>query len=68
MNRASFRVEVGTSGFLSISDFNSTVSAELEQGSQSLSSVEEWYSSCLLSCSRGDRPLVELYLEPAAFS
>ena len=34
MNRASCRVEEGTSGFLSISDFDSSISAELEQESQ----------------------------------
>ena len=68
MNRASSGVEAGTSGFLSISDFNRRVSAELEQESQASSCVEEWNSACLSSRSRGDRPLVELYLEPAAFS
>ena len=58
--RASSRVEAGTSGFLSISDSDPRVSAELEQESQASSCVEEWNSACLLSCSRGDRPLVEL--------
>ena len=67
MNRASSRVEVGTSRFLSISDFDRRVSAELEQESQASSCVEKWKSACLLSCSRGDRPLLELYLEPVAF-
>ena len=67
MNRASYRVEAGTSGFLSISDFDRTVSAELEQESQASFCVKEWSSTCLWSSSRGDRPLVELYLEPAAF-
>ena len=68
MNRASSRVEAGTSVFLSISDFDHRVSAELEQESQAPSCVEEWNSTCLLHRSRGDRTLVELYLEPAAFS
>ena len=40
MNRASSRVEAGTSGFLSISDIDLGVSVELEQGSQALSYVE----------------------------
>ena len=65
--RASSRVEVGTSGFLTISDFDCRVSVELEQESQASSCVEEWNSLCLSSCSRGDGPLVELYLEPANF-
>ena len=68
MNRASSRVEVGTSGFLSISDYDRRVSAELEHESQALSCVEEWNSTCLSSCSWGDRPLVKWYLEPEAFS
>ena len=68
MNRASFRVEVGTSGFLSISDIDLRVSSDLEQGAQASSFVEAWNSNCLFSCSWGIRPLVELYLEPAAFS
>ena len=57
MNRASSRVEAGTSGFLSISDFDCRASAELEQESQASSCVEEWNSACLWSCSRGDMPL-----------
>ena len=65
---AAFQVEAGTSGFLSISDTDCRVSAELEEESQASSCVDEWNSACLSSCSRGDRPLVELYLEPAAFS
>ena len=68
MNKASSRVEAGTSGFLSISDIDLGVSAELEQGSQASSCVEARNSGCLLSCSWGVRPVVELYLEPAAFS
>ena len=66
--RASSRVEAGTSGFLTISDFDCRVSVELEQDSQASSCVEEWNSACLSSCSRGDGPLVELYLEPANLS
>ena len=68
MNRTSSRVEAGTSEFLSIFDFDRSISAELEQESPASSCVEEWNSAWLSSCSWGDRPLVELYLEPAAFS
>ena len=68
MNRASSRVEEGTSGFLSISDFDCRVYAELEQESQASSCVEAWNSACLSSCSWGDRPLVELDLSSVAFS
>ena len=68
MNPASSRVEAGTSGFLSISDIDLGVSAELEQGSQASSCVEARNSGCLSSCSWGVRPVVELYLEPVAFS
>ena len=59
---------MGTPGFLSISDFDRRVSVQLEQESQASSCVEEWNSACLSSCSRGDRLLVELYLESAVFS
>ena len=62
------RVEEGISVFLSISDFDHRFFAQLEQESQASSCVEEWNSACLSSCSRGDRPLVKLYLESAAFS
>ena len=68
MYRASSRVEVGTSGLLSISDLNLRVSAELEQGNQTSPCFDAQNSACLLSCSWGVRPLVELHLEPAAFS
>ena len=68
LNRASSRVEEETSGFLCISDFNCRVSAELEQESQASSCVEAWNSAFLSSSSWGVRPLVELYLEPVAFS
>ena len=68
MNRASSQVEVGTSGFLSISDIDLGVSAYLEQESQASSCVEAWNSAYLSSCSWDVRPLVELCLEPATFS
>ena len=68
MNRASSLFEAGISGFLSISDINLGVSVEFEQGSQASSCVETWNSACLSSCEWGVRPLVELDLEPAAFS
>ena len=58
MNGASSQVEVGTSGFLSISNINLGVSAELKQRSQALSCVEAWNSPSLSSCSWGFRPLV----------
>ena len=62
------RVEAGTPGFLSISDSDRRVPEELVQESQASSCVEEWNSAFLSSCSRGDRPLVELWVEPAGFS
>ena len=68
MNRASSRVEVGTSGFLSIYGIDLGVSAELEQGSQASSLVEAWHSASLSSYSWCVRPLVEFYWEPVAFS
>ena len=67
MNRASSRVEAGNSGFLSISDFYPKGFCRLEPESQALDCVEEWNSACVWSSSPGDRPLVELYLEPAPF-
>ena len=54
--------------FLSISDLDRRVSAELEQEMQASSCVEEWNSACLSSCSQGDRPLVEVYWKPGDFS
>ena len=66
--RASSAVEAGTSGFVSISDSDRKVLAELGQESQASSWVEAWNSTCLSRCSRGERPLVELYLEPRGFS
>ena len=44
------------------------VPVELGPESQASSWVESWNSTCLSRCSRGDRPLVELYLEPGGFS
>ena len=61
--RASSPVEAGTSGFLCISDSDARVPAELGQERQASSCVEAWNSACHSSCSWGDRPLVELYLE-----
>ena len=66
--RASSRVEAGTSGFLSISDSDLRVPAVLGQESQAWSCVEEWNSACLSSCTLGDRPRVELCVEPVGFS
>ena len=56
-------MEAGTSGVLSISDSGRRVPAEYGQESHASSSVEEWISACLSSCSRSDRPLVELCVE-----
>ena len=66
--RASPRGEAGTSGFLCVSDSDRRVPAELGQESQASSCVEELNSSCLSSCSWGDKPLVDLYVELAGFS
>ena len=66
MDRASSRVEVGTSGFPSISDIALGGSVDLEQESQASSFIDAWNSACLSSCSWSVKPLVELYLEPAA--
>src|SRR5574337_1306992 len=66
--RASSPVEAGTSGFLSISDSDCRVPADLGQESQAFSCVEAWNSACLSRCPRGERPLVELYLGPGVFS
>ena len=68
LNRASSLVEVGTSGFLFISEIDVRDSVELKQRSQVSSCVEAWNFACLSSYSWGVRPLVELHLEPAAFS
>ena len=66
--RASCRVEAGSSGFLSVSDSDHRDPAELIQESQASSCVEECISTCLPSCSRGDRSLVELYVDPELLS
>ena len=54
--------------FLSISDIHLGVSAEVELGSRASACDEAWNSACLSHCSWGIMPLVELYLEAAAFS
>ena len=51
-----------------ISDSDPRVPADLGNESQASSWVEAWNSACLSRCSRGDRPLVERYLEPEVFS
>ena len=51
-----------------ISDSDPRVRADLGQESQASSWVEAWNSACLSRCSWGDRPRVQLYLEPARFS
>ena len=53
----------GSSPFLPVR----RVPAALGQESQASSCVEEWNSACLTSCSWGDRPLLELYVENAGF-
>ena len=58
MNRASSRVEAGTSGLFSISDIHLEVSVKFEQGRQASSCVEALNSACSLSCELGTRPLV----------
>ena len=58
--RASSLVEVGTSGFLSISDSDCRVPEELGQEGKASSCVKECNFTCLSSCSGGLRPLVEL--------
>ena len=58
----------GTSRFISISDSDRRVPAELGQESQASSCKEEWNSASLSCCSQGDSPLVELYVEPEGFS
>ena len=47
-----------------ISDSDRRVPADWGQESQASSWVEAWNSACLSRWSRGDRPLVERYLEP----
>ena len=50
MNRASSRVEEGTSEILSISDIHLEVSVEFEQGRQDSSYLQTLSLACLLSC------------------
>ena len=47
-----------------ISDSDRRVPADWGQESQASSWVEEWNSAGLSRCPRGERPLVELYVEP----
>ena len=42
--------------------------ADWGQQSQASSWVEAWNPACLSRCPRGERPLVELYLETGGFS
>ena len=51
-----------------ISDSDRRVPADWGQERQASSWVEAWNSACLSRCPRGERPLVELYLEPGVFS
>src|SRR5574340_355326 len=51
-----------------ISDSDRRVPAHWGQESQASSWVEAWNSACLSRCPRGERPLVDLYLEPGVFS
>ena len=50
-----------------ISDSDPRVPADLGKESQASSCVEAWNSVCLSRCPRGERPLVELSLEPGVF-
>ena len=43
------------------------VPADWGQESQASSWVEAWNSACLSRCPRGEKPLVELSLEPGVF-
>src|SRR5574337_939751 len=51
-----------------ISDSDGRVPADWGQESQASSWVEAWNSAGLSRCPQGERPLVELYLEPGGFS
>ena len=51
-----------------ISDSDGRVPADWGQESQASSWVEAWISAGLSRCARGERPLVELYLELGGFS
>ena len=50
-----------------ISDSDRRVPADWGQENQASSWVEAWNSACLSKCPWGERPLVELYLEPGGF-
>src|SRR5574341_717338 len=52
------------------SDFRLRSQGPCRLGKESQASpwVEAWNSACLSRCPRGERPLVELYLEPGVFS
>ena len=50
-----------------ISDSDRRVLTDWGQESQASSWVEAWNCACLSRCPRGERPLVELYLEPGVF-
>src|SRR5574340_705575 len=50
-----------------ISDSDRRVRADWGQESQASSWVEAWNSACLSRCPWGERPLVELSLEPGGF-
>ena len=54
--------------FLSRADRDIGVAFQSHPVGHASSSVEEWIYACLSSCSRSDRPLVELCVEPAGFS
>ena len=50
-----------------ISDSDRRVLTDWGQESQASSWVEAWNCACLSRCPRGERPLVELYLDPGVF-
>ena len=66
MNRASSRVEAGTSGFLCCSHMGLGLCIPFQTGSQVSTCVEAWNSAFLSSCQRGFRPPAELNLGPGA--
>src|SRR5574337_1189043 len=50
------------------SDFRLRSQGPCRLGTGESGPVESWSSACLSRCPRGERPLVELYLEPGVFS
>ena len=56
MNRASSRVEAGTSGFLPCSDVGLRVCMPFQTGSQVSTCMEAWNSAFLSNCQKGFRP------------